>query len=171
MRIMPFMKRKKGVQFAGIGFDTGGGGGGSYVLPTATENRLGGIKVGTGLEVEEDGTLSTSGGGGGFDFSASEVLVGTYFNQNLYKKSYQIASDITCTSGAWTNILTDSALNNAEVITSEPLKVKSAYTGTSQIASNCMLRMANGTISVLAVGMEIPLLANSVITIYYTKTN
>ena len=28
MRIMPFMKRKKGVQFAGIGLDTGGGGGG-----------------------------------------------------------------------------------------------------------------------------------------------
>lgn len=26
MRIMPFMKRKKGVQFAGVGLDTGGGG-------------------------------------------------------------------------------------------------------------------------------------------------
>lgn len=32
MRIMPFMKRKKGVQFAGIGFDgdSGGGGGGTH---------------------------------------------------------------------------------------------------------------------------------------------
>ena len=29
MRILPFMKRKNGVQFAGIGVDTGGGGGGS----------------------------------------------------------------------------------------------------------------------------------------------
>lgn len=29
MRVMPFMKRKKGVQFAGVGIDTGGGGGGS----------------------------------------------------------------------------------------------------------------------------------------------
>lgn len=28
MRIMPFMKRKNGVQFAGVGLDTGGGGGG-----------------------------------------------------------------------------------------------------------------------------------------------
>lgn len=65
MRIMPFMKRKKGVQFAGIGLDTGGGGGGSYVLPPATANRLGGVKVGSGLEVDEDGTLSTTGGGGG----------------------------------------------------------------------------------------------------------
>ena len=29
MRVMPFMKRKKGIQFAGVGLDTGGGGGGS----------------------------------------------------------------------------------------------------------------------------------------------
>ena len=28
MRIMPFMNRKNGVQFAGVGLDTGGGGGG-----------------------------------------------------------------------------------------------------------------------------------------------
>lgn len=110
-------------------------------------------------------------GGGGFDFSAFEVLVGIYFNQNLYKKSYQIASDITCARGAWTNILTDSALNNAEIITTEPLKVKSAYTDISQLANNCMLRMANGTISVLAVGMDISLLANSVVTIYYIKNS
>lgn len=172
MRIMPFMKRKKGIQFAGVGLDTGGGGGGSYVLPPATANTLGGVKIGDGLEVEEDGTLSTSGGGGGgFDFSASEVLVGTYFNQNLYKKSYQIASDITCASNSWTNIITDSALSNAEIITAEPLKVKSAYSGTSQIASNCMVRLSGSTVSVLAVGIEIPLLANSVVTIYYTKTN
>ena len=89
MRIMPFMKRKKGVQFAGIGLDTGGGGG-SYVLPTATVNRLGGIKVGTGLEVEEDGTLSASGGGGGQSdiYTANEVEVGAWFGSPLYRKAY-----------------------------------------------------------------------------------
>lgn len=38
----------------------GGGGGGSYVLPAATANRLGGIKVGDGLSVTPDGTLSSS---------------------------------------------------------------------------------------------------------------
>ena len=41
----------------------GGGGGGGYVLPTATDSRLGGIKVGSGLTVQNDGTLSASGGG------------------------------------------------------------------------------------------------------------
>ena len=43
-------------------YNGGGGGGGSYTLPTATASRLGGIKVGSGLTVENDGTLSTSGG-------------------------------------------------------------------------------------------------------------
>ena len=37
----------------------GGGGGGSYVLPTATANRLGGVKVGSGVTITNDGTLST----------------------------------------------------------------------------------------------------------------
>lgn len=36
----------------------GGGGGGGYVLPPASTTRLGGIKVGSGLDVENDGTLS-----------------------------------------------------------------------------------------------------------------
>lgn len=40
-----------------------GGGGGSYVLPTATANRLGGIKVGENLTVEADGTLNAQAGG------------------------------------------------------------------------------------------------------------
>ena len=39
-----------------------GGGGSSYVLPAATTTTLGGIKVGTGLSVTFDGTLSASGG-------------------------------------------------------------------------------------------------------------
>lgn len=59
MRGMPFFKPKKGVQFAGQNFSDGdGGGGGSYVLPTATADRLGGVKVGSGVTVQEDGTIS-----------------------------------------------------------------------------------------------------------------
>lgn len=41
-----------------------GGGGGGYTLPTATTTRLGGVKVGAGLSVAADGTLSYAGGGG-----------------------------------------------------------------------------------------------------------
>ena len=38
--------------------DQKGGGGSSYVLPAATDDTLGGIKVGDNLTVEEDGTLN-----------------------------------------------------------------------------------------------------------------
>lgn len=40
-----------------------GGGGGSYILPPATQQTLGGVKVGNGLTVQADGTLSANGGG------------------------------------------------------------------------------------------------------------
>ena len=46
----------------------GGGGGGSYVLPPATASTLGGVKVGSGLSVESDGTLSATSGTGNADF-------------------------------------------------------------------------------------------------------
>ena len=45
------------------------GGGGGYVLPTATDSRLGGIKVGSGLTIDSGGTLSTSGGTGVSDYN------------------------------------------------------------------------------------------------------
>ena len=38
------------------------GGGGGYVLPPATASVLGGIKVGSGLSITSDGTLSATGG-------------------------------------------------------------------------------------------------------------
>lgn len=44
--------------------DGEGGGGGSYILPPATQSTLGGIKVGDGLSVTSDGTLSAEGGSG-----------------------------------------------------------------------------------------------------------
>ena len=73
MRIMPFMKRKKGVQFAGIGLDTGGGGGGS--LPIASADTLGAVKIGENLNITSEGVLSASGGGEP-DYVASEVATG-----------------------------------------------------------------------------------------------
>ena len=45
----------------------GEGGGGSYILPPATQQTLGGVKVGSGLTVQADGTLSANGGGGSVD--------------------------------------------------------------------------------------------------------
>lgn len=41
--------------------------GGVYELPIATKTELGGIKIGEGLEISEDGTLTVIGGGTGCD--------------------------------------------------------------------------------------------------------
>lgn len=46
--------------------------GGSYTLPPASANVLGGIKVGSGLSITSDGTLSATGGGG----STGELVLG-----------------------------------------------------------------------------------------------
>lgn len=46
--------------------DGGGSGSGStYILPPATANVLGGVKIGDGINVQPDGTISVSGGTGG----------------------------------------------------------------------------------------------------------
>lgn len=48
--------------------DSGGSG---YVLPPATSEKLGGIKVGANLTISEDGVLSAEAGGGGGVLTAS----------------------------------------------------------------------------------------------------
>ena len=46
-----------------VNFKKAAGGGGSYVLPVATASKLGGVKVGTNLSIDENGVLSATGGG------------------------------------------------------------------------------------------------------------
>lgn len=43
----------------------GGGGGGGYVLPIASADTLGGVKIGENLSIDASGILSAIGGGGG----------------------------------------------------------------------------------------------------------
>ena len=63
-----------------INFDNigGGGGGGSYTLPVASANQLGGIKVGSGLTIDSGGTLSTSGGSEAFSVVISALVEGDF---------------------------------------------------------------------------------------------
>lgn len=48
----------------------GNGGGGGYVLPTATDSRLGGVKIGSGISVDSGGTISAEGGAAQYDLDA-----------------------------------------------------------------------------------------------------
>lgn len=62
--------------------------GSSYVLPFASAETLGGIKVGDNLTINsETGVLSASDGSS-IDYSTTEREVGEYFGKTLYEKSY-----------------------------------------------------------------------------------
>lgn len=91
MRIMPFMKRKKGIQFAGVGLDEGGGGSGS--LPVASTETLGGIKVGENLTIDSEGVLSAEGGGG-LNYSTTEFDTGKKWidGKTIYGKLHAFES-------------------------------------------------------------------------------
>ncbi len=48
----------KAIEVGGGSAQTGGGSGSAYVVTAATRDKLGGVKIGEGLNVEEDGTSS-----------------------------------------------------------------------------------------------------------------
>ncbi len=48
------------INFNNIGSVTGGGG--SYTLPVASANELGGVKIGSGINIDQDGVISAQGG-------------------------------------------------------------------------------------------------------------
>ena len=61
-----------------------GGGGGSYTLPVATSNRLGGVKVGPGLSIDASGVLSSEGGSGGYNVVDTLPETGSATEGSLY---------------------------------------------------------------------------------------
>lgn len=85
VRTMPYAEADGKPQFAGL--NSGGSGGGHYTLPTATSSELGGVKIGEGVNVTSDGTISVDSGGG-FTLTDEETVVGYIGSSPLYCKSY-----------------------------------------------------------------------------------
>ena len=67
----------------------GGGGGGSYTLPIASESVLGGVKVGNGLSIENDGKLNVNASvPSEVQYSTVERRIGTWVDGSpLYEKT------------------------------------------------------------------------------------
>lgn len=64
------------------------GGGGSYTLPVATAETLGGVKIGSGLQINNEGVLSVPGGGGGsvgFTTEPNDLTLTTIGGNNVLK--------------------------------------------------------------------------------------
>lgn len=88
--------------------DCGGGdsGGGSYTLPIASQNTLGGIKVGSGLSIDGNGVLSANGGGG----SGAQVVL---LNKLTQQERLDLYSAITACYDYETNSFTSAWTENA----------------------------------------------------------
>lgn len=85
LRSLPFFKAKRGWQIAGGGLTSDGGGGGGS-LPVATAETLGGVRIGSGVIVANDGTIST----------------------DLHIRTY---SNVALSPGTWATL--DTAYNNS----------------------------------------------------------
>lgn len=65
----------------------GGGGGGSYTLPIASDTVLGGVKIGNGLSIENDGKLNASVSSE-VQYSTTEKRIGTWVDGTpLFEKT------------------------------------------------------------------------------------
>ena len=67
----------------------GGGGGGSYTLPIASDSVLGGVKIGNGLSIENDGKLNVNATvSSEVQYSTVERRIGTWVDGTpLYEKT------------------------------------------------------------------------------------
>lgn len=81
-----------------------GGGGGSYVLPVASAETLGGVKVGNNLTIA-DGVLSAPAPCTPPAYSTNEFDTGKKWidNKTIYGKVFDFSSTIVVSNNTWTN--------------------------------------------------------------------
>ena len=79
-----------------ISSGSGGGGGGSYTLPVASNSVLGGVKIGNGLSIENDGKLNVNASvSSEVQYSTLEKRIGTWVDgTSLYEKTLVGAIEI-----------------------------------------------------------------------------
>lgn len=141
MRFLPFVKGKKGYQFAGGGFDSGGGGGGD----NHSEN-----------------------------YNLTEQYCGTYLGTPYYKRSFVLTDDTLITNGSWT--LLDDIYGIDQAFKSHFGKLLKYELSVDDSKVSNMSALMYGDIS--GIGFYVLLEYGetfreneSVLTLYYTKTN
>lgn len=125
-------KRKESPNSGGSSSSSSSGGG-VYNLPPATEETLGGIKVGNGLDIEEDGLLNVKDG----TFALKDHTHSSYANQNAFSNvkvgNTTIAADtttdtLTIAAGSNVTITPDATNDKLTISASHPTISKSADT-------------------------------------------
>jgi len=96
-----------------------GGGGGGYVLPPATSNTLGGVKIGTGVDVASDGAISVNLQP---HFSTTTETVVAYVNENpVYAKVFEGSNDVG--EEQYVDLLLPSNATNVSIIAALSYKI------------------------------------------------
>ena len=165
------VQTEDGEQLCVATYPLNGGGGGGYVLPPATAETLGGVKVGQNLTVEADGTLNATGGGGnGADTSLS----------NITNDGKQVITEMAAPSSVY-EVLTPA--NNATYtapadgwfylygITTSDFNDAYLYNGGSGINRMNSIRVAATTVQSAdkIIGISYPAKAGEVVGLEYTN--
>lgn len=154
--------------------DQKGSGGSSYVLPAATDETLGGIKVGDNLTVEEDGTLNAEDPYSPLDYSTEEQNTGVKWidGKDIWFKTVDTGAlpnntSKTVSMGVLNANIVDfrgiasSAANDYNIV------MPSSTTNNRNSQMN--INGATGIITI-ATADDYSVYTKSYITVYYTKT-
>ena len=136
--------------------------GSSYVLPIASAETLGGVKVGEGLTIDTNGVLSADSKL--LDYSTTEQSTGQKWidGKDIYVRSWDFGEDISISNTDWTNlnILTAgmAAITRVDA-TSDEGGYRVVNLSISDQYVRALAARANGNFGL------------RYITLYYTKTN
>lgn len=152
--------------------NAGTGGGGSYVLPVASANTLGGVKVGARLSID-DGVLSAVGQVA--DYSTAEHATGEKWidGKTIYRKV------VDCGALPNNNVKTvDSGLTNVNVYKIEGAAIRDSdktvfpipYVVSDNVQYQVSVSFNNASgIITLSTGSDRSAFTNTYIILYYTK--
>lgn len=163
-RSLPYTEAEGKPQFAGMG--SGGGSGGSYSLPTATASRLGGVKIGSGVSVADDGTISV--GTSGYQF-AKNTKVDTGLKWIDGRTVYAIVLDGAYNTNQ-TRIASVSSYN-IDIIVNISNHLERSWTKDGIITGKYNIGGNNGVMShiIMDYGTTIPDDAVATVVLYYVE--
>lgn len=122
--------------------DQKGSGGGSYTLPAATAETLGGVIVGDNLTIE-DGVLSGPEPYGGLIYSTTPVVIGKWINDDNIKMCvYSFDQTLEVSNSTWTS--TGLTLANAKLLKCFGFNSDTCYPLLGNITENNEIKLSIG---------------------------
>lgn len=170
VRSMPYTEAEGKPQFAGMNEGSSGGGGSSYTLPPATASTLGGVKIGSGIEVTNDGTISANGGCGVPKYFPEETVIGTFNNKPVYARTFTGRTAPSTVSISLPNISYFNVVKESSYSTCDDgnYKLPFGFYNSSNFRYQAFYKGSTGNIEIDTVGSGF--VGDYVLTVVYQKT-